>query len=934
MRVFADIVVRFRIPFILIIVALTMWLGTSLRSLRQDEDILRFLPADDPDIRLFRRVSSEFGGLDLAVVGVESPQLLTTDGIAKIRAMTKAVRSVEGVYHSLSFTEMSHYEATAEMFEIHPLVPDEIPTDAASLEAIRRDVLSDRTVAGRLVSRDGEAALVLCFFRVGAPMVGAAEALRQALEPHAGGLRLSYGGLPFIQDHIGGGTRRDIVHLTPWVLLLTALATFLFLRRPLGSLLVLSAVALGAVWTLGGMARIGEPLTVVSTTLPIVLVAIGGAYGAHVLAAFSVARGETAAERVRLALIDVGPPVLASMLTTVAGFVSFVAMDITPMQHFGIEASIGVILCGVVALVAIPAVLSFGRGKPGPAPAERLGEPIRRWGAAVRRHPVLTVALLLVVSLGAAVLARRVAPDTSLNSFFRPDSEPARSARFLRERFGGSLFVQVYFRGNLRDPVVLDEIRAVVEEARTIDGATRVTSFLDTLELLSAGLGGVQRLPRRPQQVVGLQNFMAGNPALQTMVDDDLSRAIIQITLGTRDTRVTDRVIEQLTRFIDEEIPRRLVAVNIHEDGPRVEAARAWRLDRVALRIDRLLRASEHPPRAGVKGPVLEVLRQRFAQWTISPGEDLHEALDASIRRFFESDDNPLEPFDAGPVAARLAPLALSPLSRSRLARVLPPALPESVRGDTEGVEMAIPILADRISEARAVVLAKRLLPDVLRAAGTNRADAGEETSVAVRRALEELDDARVGLPVESSEGEAGEQLEVGVTGTAVINRAFRASTVRNQTRSMTISLGLLLILGTLMFWSPRWGLIALVPSAMTLLITFGLMGWTGTPLDPGTCMVAALSLGIGIDYSIHFLWRRRWRGLSLEETCRTVGPAVVFNAVEVASGFAVLIMADTVPLSRFGLLVMTAMLVAALATFTVLPALDGFLSNAKREAE
>ena len=110
-------------------------------------------------------------------------------------------------------------------------------------------------------------------------------------------MRLYFGGLPFIQSHIGGGTRRDIIRLTPYVLILAALATFIFFRRPLGAILVLSAVALGAVWTIGGMAAMSAPMTVVSTSLPMVLVAIGGAYGAHVLAAFYVARAPTAPER-------------------------------------------------------------------------------------------------------------------------------------------------------------------------------------------------------------------------------------------------------------------------------------------------------------------------------------------------------------------------------------------------------------------------------------------------------------------------------------------------------------------------------------------------------------------------------------------------------------------------------------------------------------
>jgi predicted RND superfamily exporter protein len=232
-------------------------------------------------------------------------------------------------------------------------------------------------------------------------------------------------------------------------------------------------------------------------------------------------------------------------------------------------------------------------------------------------------------------------------------------------------------------------------------------------------------------------------------------------------------------------------------------------------------------------------------------------------------------------------------------------------------------VLAERISEARARVLAARLLPDVLAAAGVERP--GGDVEAQVRRALEELDDPRVGLAVDGSGArEASDELriETGVTGAAVINRSFRQSTERNFGFSLATSLASMLVLGVLMFWRFGVGLTAVAPSAVTLLLTLGLMGLTRTPIDPGTCMLASLSLGIGIDYAIHFLWRRRWRGLSMEATCRTVGPSIVFNAVEVASCFAVLFAASMVPLSRFGLLLTMAMLVAAAATFTLLPAL------------
>jgi len=918
MGAFARVIIRFREPILVIVVAVTALFAFFLQFLHQDEDVLKFLPAQDADIKLFRNVSAEFGGLDVAIVGVESPHLLTPDGLDALRRMTKAAGRVKGVHHSLSFTEIPHLSATREEFSIEPLVPLTIPQDPEQIEKVRRRVTGDPFIAGRLVARDGRAAVILCFLTAESGQQAVAEAIRKAVEAESGPMQLYFGGLPFIQSHISGGIRRDLFRLTPFVLLVTALATFIFFRRPLGALLILTAVALSAVWTIGGIAAMGEAMTVVSTSLPMVLVAIGGAYGAHVLAAFYIARAPTTAGRVEKALQDIGPPVAASILTTIAGFASFMAMDVAPMRAFGFQASVGVFLCGLLALVVVPCVLSYSRGKPAAAPAERLAGPIWWLIRGARRLRWLTLGAAIGIGLLALSMVWRVVPDTSVDSFFRPESGPARTDRFMREHFGGSIFIQVYFRGDLQDPVILDEFRNIVEEARTLDAVTDVTSFLETLEMLAAGLGGTPRLPRTTGQVSILRPFMEGNPALRQLVDDNLTRAIVQITVGTQNTKVLGQVVDHLRNFINSELPRQVVAVDIRGQCEEVEAARARRLESVASRIVRLLRGAGEKPSPQAVPRINKVLKLRFRDWTLAAGSDLEAAMGELGYEFFNSYDSPFDPFDGRSVGLKLVSVAQGPVTERQLAQVLPSVLPAGLASDAERAYMAAPALAERISQARAKVLARRLLPEVLDAAGVP--DAKGKASEDVLYALEELDDARVGLPADGPEGLS---IQVGVTGTPVINRAFGRSVQRNQILSIVIALISLFLIGTLIFRSLRMGVLAVFPAGFTLLIAFGLMGWLGMPLDPGTCMVAALSLGIGIDYAIHFLWRRRWCGLSLEQTARTVGPAIAFNAVEVASGFAVMIVADTVPLSRFGILVTVAILVAAVATFTLLPALE-----------
>lgn len=929
MKAFTAIIIRFRLPILVASVVATGLLAFQLPRLYQDEDVLQFLPAEDPDIRLFRRVAADFGGLDVAIIGVESPRLLTADGIDAVRRMTRAAAGVEGVVHALSFTELPHLTSTEEEFAIDPIVPDAIPRDPDAIRQIREIVLDDPMVRGQFVSPDGRAAMILCFLAADANQTLVARQLQGAITAQAGHMRTYYGGLPFVQAHVGGGTRRDVVALTPYVLLLAAFATFLFFRGFWGSLLVMTAVGVATVWTVGGMAAMSTPMTVISTSLPMVLVAIGGAFSAHVLAAYYVARAPTAAERVEIAVRDVAGPIIMSAISAMLGFASYLTMDVAPMRAFGIQASVGVTLAGFTALVVVPAVLSFSRRPSKPPPAERLGGPMMALAVWCRRHRWVTLGLALAIAAVAGSTAWSVGADTSLDSFMRPESAPARADRFLRERFGGSVYVQVFMSADLKDPIVLEELRSVVEEAQTLEGVSRVSSFLSTLETLAAGFGGVPRLPRTRDQVSGLGAFMAGNPGLRQLVDDDLTRSMVQITIGTQDTRVIGAAVDDLREFVEHEIPPRVEGVDIYGAGPQVEAARARRLERVSGRVERLLRIAGETPSRGAAKAVEAVLRREFGAWRLAPGPDLEKAVVDRVTAYFSSDDSPFDPFDASAAGRALAGLATAPVTADRVTNALPGALPPEVASDSEGVEMVVPALVDRMSEARAAVVAERSLADVLAAAGVPRA--GEEARASVRRALEELDDARVGVPARGSEGLP---IEIGVTGTPIINRAFGRSTERNQLSSIVTSALTLLLLGIAMLRSLRLGAILVFPAMFTLLINFGIMGWLGVALDPGTCMVASLALGVGIDYAIHILWRRRWRGMTMEETAAKIGPRILFNAVQVSICFGVMIMADTVPLSNFGILVTVAMGVAAVLSLTLLPAFERNEEPAKRPAK
>jgi predicted RND superfamily exporter protein len=115
----------------------------------------------------------------------------------------------------------------------------------------------------------------------------------------------------------------------------------------------------------------------------------------------------------------------------------------------------------------------------------------------------------------------------------------------------------------------------------------------------------------------------------------------------------------------------------------------------------------------------------------------------------------------------------------------------------------------------------------------------------------------------------------------------------------------------------------------LTLLINFGIMGAFRIWLEPATVLIASMVIGVGIDYTIHFMSRTRLEMLrqgepagALDVTLRTAGRAILINATTVAGGQLVFLAGDLIPLKTFGVLLAVAMVVSAVCAVTVMPAI------------
>jgi predicted RND superfamily exporter protein len=146
-----------------------------------------------------------------------------------------------------------------------------------------------------------------------------------------------------------------------------------------------------------------------------------------------------------------------------------------------------------------------------------------------------------------------------------------------------------------------------------------------------------------------------------------------------------------------------------------------------------------------------------------------------------------------------------------------------------------------------------------------------------------------------------------------------------------TLGIGLMMLVA---FRSLKIALIALVPNILPIFIVFGMMGWLGIwfeelKINMGAAMIAAVSMGLSVDSSIHYLTsflRARSLGKSvhnaLAEVQQSVGRATVFSTLALVVGFSILCTSNFVPTIYFGVLVSLSMLGGMFGNLMVLPML------------
>ena len=178
------------------------------------------------------------------------------------------------------------------------------------------------------------------------------------------------------------------------------------------------------------------------------------------------------------------------------------------------------------------------------------------------------------------------------------------------------------------------------------------------------------------------------------------------------------------------------------------------------------------------------------------------------------------------------------------------------------------------------------------------------------------------------------------VAGLLVLYNNMLQSLFESQILTLGVVIAALMFMFLVLFRSLTIAVIAIFPNILSVGVVLGLMGWVGIPLDMMTITIAAISVGIAVDDTIHYIHRFREEFsqdrnyLATMHRCHeSIGYAMYYTSVTIIIGFSILVLSNFIPSIYFGLLTGLAMVIALITALTLLPQLIVWLKPLGPEA-
>jgi uncharacterized protein len=959
---------RFSIKFpwlvVLLVLLLTGLFGSRFPQVHFDNDPENMLAADEP-VRLFHhQVKEQYALFDFVIVGISNEE--NPDGIFNVTtlqriydltyALTRLQRSDDGLpmvafpgregaperQVKLDLTPPSIWQRglnTAFAVDpnrlftaqgesaiiareiISPSLVDNLkqaelgslrleylmehpPQSRAEALAIRDDAMHNPLYNGTLVAEDGKAICLYLPIRAKTYSYNVATLVRALTADWGGTDEVHITGLPVAEDTFGVEMLVQMAVSAPLAMLAIFLLLLFFFKR-LTIVVAPMLVAMGSViCTMGLLIGLGYDVHIMSSMIAIFLMPIAVADSVHMLSEFYDSYHRFGDKRKTLLHVveHLFTPMLYTSLTTMAGFGSLMFTPIPPVKVFGAHVAFGVGLAWLLTMTLVPAYVMLAipdkslqnlqthlagtTASKGPLTRflEYLGSfSIRRW------RPILLVTLGLLVV--AAVGISKIQVNDNPVKWFTEDHEIRQADRILNRHFGGTYTAYLTLAGaggGFDAAAAADGLKQAIAGTKDTASAAALTAWLD-----------------QPDTAQGVDAFF--DPLVTLAAELDSKSLPAWQALG-------DEI-----NYID---PQELTP---EKQAATLKAASHLDQQKVAALL------ADLKPLGELRGEAL-----RNAALNL-----VDRALDESYGKLV----NQQKLASSAPLFKR--PQVLHYLERLQAALAKDPTVGKS-SSVVDALKKGAFELQYRADQSAADNRSRYAVPESVSAVAQvfTQLEGMKKKDALFHLVTRDYQQANLWVQLKSGDNKDMEEvvaaterffidnpppvpLQHAWAGLTYLNVVWQERMVTGMLWSLASSFIVVLVMMVVLFRSLWYGVLAMLPLSVTIALIYGLIGLAGKDYDMPVAVLSAMTLGLSVDFAIHFLERARqlqqqlgsWQAAATQ-MFKEPAMAISRNAIIISIGFTPLLAAPLVPYKTVGFFLATIMAVSWLATLFLLPAL------------
>lgn len=559
-------------PLFVILLILLITVGSIVliaQNAELETDLDEYMPSTHPLFVESKANSEIFGISDAIMIAIEHPtSIYNTETLRKIKEITielpkRFTELTDGEVSSL-YTA-SNIKASDWGLEVNSFY-DRIPTSVEELQLLRKSVSSNEMVYKRIVSEDEKATLIMFEIEEGTDTTALQKDLKTYISQYETPETIYVAGRAIVEGALAELGPADMLKMFPLVVIIMTILLYLLLRSVRDTIINLIIVLVGTVAAFGTMALFNVPVYAVDTMIPVMLIAIGVAYGIHMHNSIHhiVAKDPHISKDklIHLTLTHMVRPVSMAAITTAIGFSALMTSQVLPVRFFGLFSSIGVLSEMVLALLLFPISIRIlgipkARAKEIVEESQVKKSPFSSFILHRPKPIIITAILLAVIGLYGAT---QIWIDTSFLANFEDDHPIAVTDKFVNTTFGGTNSVNVIFNSSkpdtFKDPTVLKTMESMQQQILTkplVGASFALTDFIKRMNfVMNEEDEQYLSIPDNQEliaQYLLLFDMSGDSETLSTVVDYDFEKANMTFQLKNDSSVLMKEIITSVDSY-------------------------------------------------------------------------------------------------------------------------------------------------------------------------------------------------------------------------------------------------------------------------------------------------------------------------------------------------------------------------------------------------